>query len=54
MKENSRQRPWVLAILTLLLFVFFLTGCGRKGNPVAPENTPSDPDLSGKDREPSN
>ena len=50
MKKNSGQRPWVLATLILLLFVFFLTGCGRKGKPVAPENTPSDQSLSSDDR----
>lgn len=54
MKENGGQRPWILATLILSSFIFLLSGCGRKGSPVAPEDAPSNKNLSSEDREESN
>jgi predicted small lipoprotein YifL len=40
MEEKDRQTRWISGTLVLILILLFSWGCGRKGDPIAPEDRP--------------
>jgi hypothetical protein len=44
MERKGRQTAWISVTLLLAAGLAFLPGCGRKGDPIAPEDYPSKKD----------